>query len=409
MIFLPRHGQSRELYLWIHYVLFPLVLAGSMLRHAAAKKKLVFQWPDLSMMAYLMVVVISVLLNGEIEGSRLQQLVSIWRTVFIPFVVYWLIRSEHQSIKDIGLLAPAMLVFCVMECAIGLTAWFRPAVLSSIWVGQVEQYGGPRLIGSLAQPDVYSGALVLFSVFVFQYAICARNRWFRIFCFIVFNISMFCVMLSYSRASWLAALVVLIVLASLYLREFLIYVLPGLIASVILLNTVLAPELDYASERFSTLDTIGNRVVSADAGVRMFLERPVFGWGHGTYDMHDHNFIEDVGPFKASEWDIHVGTSHNTYLTILVESGIIGFISYLFPFAWWLSVAVRGRKRFLKAEASNGFITWRFYLLLWSALFFFGIIGQFIDLRFFPFALTVQWFLLGILAGFTDQHLKPNE
>jgi O-antigen ligase len=78
--------------------------------------------------------------------------------------------------------------------------------------------------------------------------------------------------------------------------------------------------------------SFAERVYLFKSGVEMFKERPLLGWGPGCY-------AESSGKFKAKYNDkviypdkVGFNTKshpHNSYLMVLIESGIVGLASYL--------------------------------------------------------------------------------
>src|SRR5215475_9725928 len=69
----------------------------------------------------------------------------------------------------------------------------------------------------------------------------------------------------------------------------------------------------------------GNRLQMTKDSMRMFLERPVFGWGLGTFPT--------VYPAHRSFYtNLFVNEAHNDYAQLLVETGLVGFG----PMLWFL-------------------------------------------------------------------------
>lgn len=68
--------------------------------------------------------------------------------------------------------------------------------------------------------------------------------------------------------------------------------------------------------------TDGGRAALWSAGWKMYLEKPIFGWGldmfHWLFPQYRHDFVPDLGQF-----------AHNDYLQILIELGPIGLILIL--------------------------------------------------------------------------------
>jgi len=70
-------------------------------------------------------------------------------------------------------------------------------------------------------------------------------------------------------------------------------------------------------------------------GLRMFLKRPILGWGLGTFPV--------VYPeFRTFYTNFFVNEAHNDYLQLLVETGVLGFATML----WFLAtIFMRGMKK----------------------------------------------------------------
>jgi O-antigen ligase len=65
-------------------------------------------------------------------------------------------------------------------------------------------------------------------------------------------------------------------------------------------------------------------------GMKMFLSRPIFGWGLGTFPV--------VYPeFRSFYTNFFVNEAHDDYLQLLVEMGVLGFATML----WFIFVAYR--------------------------------------------------------------------
>ena len=71
------------------------------------------------------------------------------------------------------------------------------------------------------------------------------------------------------------------------------------------------------------------RINRWESAIRMFLERPVFGWGPGTY-------MFEYAPFQHSESMTiistntgRLGNAHSEYIGPLAESGVLGSLSFI--------------------------------------------------------------------------------
>ena len=63
-------------------------------------------------------------------------------------------------------------------------------------------------------------------------------------------------------------------------------------------------------------------------GIYMFLDYPFLGTGIGTYHMYRHSYPEAI---LISRTDSFVD-SHNVYVQLLAETGIVGFLIFILVF-----------------------------------------------------------------------------
>jgi len=134
----------------------------------------------------------------------------------------------------------------------------------------------------------------------------------------------------------------------------------------------------------------------------MFLEKPIWGWGYGSYDLHDWKYMKRVGDFVPRQYEIKTGTSHNSTLTILAEMGIIGLFFYALPIVWWGIRSLQAWPHLPTETPPDDFFNRNLFVLLWANVIFVLIVGQFIDLRFFWFTLGEMWLTLGLIANYVE-------
>jgi O-antigen ligase len=236
---------------------------------------------------------------------------------------------------------------------------------------------------------------VLFSLFVFLKARRSDRLRAKIPLFIVIDVGLACVFFSFSRASWLACGLVLFLLLFVDRRTVLRFVLPGVIGAVILITLALPQERNHAERRMTTVGTIGSRMVINISLVRMFLARPLFGWGHDTYEHYRSSFVKDVGSIAATEWDKHWAASHNTFLTILAENGLIGLGLYCTPLLLLLYALGRFLREHRDEELSD-LCPVQVYGIVVAC---FITVSMFIDAKFLPFFLGALWMCLGFICN----------
>jgi len=345
----------------------------------------------------------------------------VYRNIFVPFAVFGLVRLTHTREDQIKSWVPVMAFLCLVNVIVSTVAWFRPEMLPRIWRGLLVDIGEIRITGTFTGPGEFSSAILFFSSFIFQYAVTRKKGWLRSLCVSLCSLGWVCILLTFQRASWFALLLVVVIAVMLYARAVLPFDSIGLLTGAVLLifTLTIPPEvlrkqanmpgtaqrevstLNMVNERIHSTSQIRSRIVTGHSGIRMFIEKPLLGWGYETYNLHSRRFVGPVGSLKITEYERRA-TSHNTSITLLAETGLIGFFLYLFPLGWWLILTIRNRSRLLTSLASGQFLNSRFFGMLWVNLGYILIISQFFDIRFFPLTLVQIWLILGLISNFVQ-------
>jgi putative inorganic carbon (hco3(-)) transporter len=193
----------------------------------------------------------------------------------------------------------------------------------------------------------YGAAIAMYLPFAVLFAI-NRNysRNIRIFARVVLGILFVAFVLSYSRAAWLSMMAALVVWGIIKLK---IRFQPIFITAVVVIALVfsfqqqllmyLERNSDESSsnltEHFSSMTNISSdasnleRINRWGCAIRMFNERPVFGYGPGTYMFQyaKYQLKKDRTIISTNAGD--GGNAHSEYLGPLSESGVLGLLTFL--------------------------------------------------------------------------------
>lgn len=180
----------------------------------------------------------------------------------------------------------------------------------------------------------------------------------RIYALAATGIILLALVLSYSRAAWLSVIGGIGVYILIFFRIKMRYVLISIISVVALFFAFQHQILDKLSkndqessgnfmEHFTSSSNIASdasnleRINRWACAIRLFEERPIVGWGPGTYQ-----FV--YAPMqRASEKTIistdfgDGGNAHSEYLGPLAEMGFLGTVSFLFLVIAIITTAIR--------------------------------------------------------------------
>jgi O-antigen ligase len=146
-----------------------------------------------------------------------------------------------------------------------------------------------------------------------------------------------------------------------------------------------------ASNRISEQHPIDDRIVVTDAMIRMIVDKPDFGWGYDSLNTYLPNYYRQVG---AAFIAFGFTTSHNTFLTIFTELGLVGILLYLSPILWLMSNSIKLLRGNSIRNSGQSFL-----IIIWISSIQYFVVSNFMDMRFFPIGLTLCWMILGLIAN----------
>jgi O-antigen ligase len=388
-----------EIMYWLlHRVMIPFALLLTILSDwfgLRVRPPVRFGRAELIMLFFFVLALANILL---MTGNPARAFMSFYDRLIVPFCMYALVRLTAPSAQDIERLLPVAFVTVIIQGSIGLLSWFAPQALPEQWL----RLAGDRTVGTFGNAAVYTSTLIFLSLFLLHHTMQTRSAWVRPLFIFAVGLSMFCIFFSFSRGSWLGGLVVLLGWSFLYPKVILRVTVVILILFVALGQTVLAKEVAFAIERLNNVRSAESRVIQNGASLKMIEARPWLGWGYGNYERYNREFVARVGDVAVQKST----TSHNTYLTLTVEMGLVGLALYAFSVAWWLFLSLRVWRRLPRA----GVLGRSMLVLLWLLILDHVIVSNFMDMiRYNLFGTTVFWMALGFIANTVHFNLQVEQ
>jgi putative inorganic carbon (hco3(-)) transporter len=227
------------------------------------------------------------------------------------------------------------------------------------------------------------------------------------------------VIISYSRASWLGLLIVAGILVLIRLRIKFKYILAFLLLVITIIFTFWFQLIDRleknnqdSSANFAHhITSISN--ISTDASnverlnrwhcaIEMFKQKPVFGWGPGTYQFQYAPFqLERMKTIISTDFG-DIGNAHSEYLGPLAEQGLPGMLLFIFL---TVTILYTGFNIYNKSQISEIKILSLAISLGFVTYFFHGLLNNFLDTD----KLAVPFFgFAAILVSLDLFHKKTN-
>lgn len=248
-----------------------------------------------------------------------------------------------------------------------------------------------RIYASFGSPNdfgCYLIAVIPFTLSIFF--IKFRFKFFRFLIAALFVLLFTCLILTVSRGAWLAFLI-----SALFMGVWLIPLAKFFLFLGLFVTASLAFLPPFIKERltnlFVFLDHSGiDRKMIWEAAWKMFISKPWFGLGLGTFMFNFEKFVSKGYPYG-------IPYAHNCYLQMASEIGIIGLASFLSILAFFF---YNGIKIMRKAQK-----TFSWYVLLGSLT---AVLGYCVQMGVDTFLYSVDlgllfWLMLGISVAAARQ------
>lgn len=204
---------------------------------------------------------------------------------------------------------------------------------------------GFRVSGTFATPDELALCLLISFAMTLYLAQLHRSR--RGLWITIALIELAGLALTFFRGAWIAALLIVIIEVGFRPRRY--ERLIGVTVVVLALTAaVFFESYGTVAQRITNTGTASQRLATYRASLQLFKASPLYGVGVSSFTVSSQNFqqsadVAQVGGVAA------VPYAHNSYLLVLVEQGVLGFVAFLaLSFA-----AGRGALRLLRTSSAR--------------------------------------------------------
>jgi putative inorganic carbon (hco3(-)) transporter len=240
------------------------------------------------------------------------------------FVATGLVIEDRKAVRTVVLITAVSLFFIDRSCLL--------ESMSRSWANfdENKRDGGPLGYGS-NQTAAY---LAQFAMFFWGAGQFLKRRKMKLLCYGLVGITVFATMYTFSRGAYLAILFSVFVLGVLKDRKLLLIGAIFLVTWQAVVPTAVRQRVTMTQNANGKLeDSANERVKLWQAAEESILSDPIFGTGFATYQ-----FTQHVDNLKDT---------HNWYVKVMVETGIIGLIIVMVMLEQMLALSYR---LFKKAE-----------------------------------------------------------
>ena len=262
-------------------------------------------------------------------------IVRIWFVIPLYFIMIQVLRERKNIEPFFWLYLIPLSLVCLYTMAVHSQYDFSKS--TSTWV----------MFPFYKEHTSYGAALAMYvPVIVGLFMIKGRGVPYRVGAFVLGLILIMATILSYTRAAWVSLVAAFVVFILVHYRvRFLYVVMLALLGLGILWANWGSIEEKFQANTAVSSDDLSQHVasisnISTDASnterinrwksaLRMFEERPVFGWGPGTYMFRYAPFQKPWEKTIISTNAGNRGNAHSEYIGPLAETGVIGLLLVL--------------------------------------------------------------------------------
>jgi O-antigen ligase len=251
-----------------------------------------------------------------------------------------------------------------------------------------QKAGDYRSIATLGNPGV-TGAVIGVGIVVALAVLCWQGPYqLRRLAIVMLLLGFPALYATKTRGPILATLVAALLIVLVSARSRLVGV--ASIALVALLLVIFWPRIQASSvyqSRITQQQNIQARLVLQEVSIKLIERKPLLGWGYDSFDRVKYEVSVPSPQMPLSQ--ALLSTSHDTYLTILVEYGAVGFAIFVLP---WVTIFLRGLGRARRVASDRWFVA-----AMLGSILVLAVNAADLDYRFFSFVPMFGWLTLALL------------
>jgi O-antigen ligase len=380
-------GVGRTGYIVLYLAPALVLTAITLMRARAASIVSVVEFLPAAYVAYVLVSI--AVTSNDLQADPVGTLRFVFLIVALgPVLYYFLTIGPGAAIPR------ERLVLVLLACAAlqGVLALVEFVTHWSLWdFTSWHRSYGIRAVSTLGNPGILGAFLGIGIVFALAALTWGGPRSLRKLSVLTLIVAIPGLFATLTLGPILATALAAIILLLLGQRRLLgVAVIASTVIAVFALMPLIQAQPLY-EQRFAVSDTILARSGLQQWSLELAAQKPVFGWGYGSFDRVKNNTSELASISGIPIEYLLNETSHNSFLTMLVEVGALGLLLFALPFVVLTGRAIsRARaptpERWIVAGATASLL-----VIAVSALTF--------DFRFFSFPQALPWIVLAILRN----------
>jgi O-antigen ligase len=329
----------------IDRIVWPVVLGIFLIKRRRGQvKRLPLDWIERGLLTFMAVMLASMIQHGSyVDADGEWSLLFVLRGYGFPFMAYFIVRRAAGTGKQFYAFVVALGYFTLYLALTGLAEILKiqALVFPQFIMNPAEGIHFGQTRGIFLNASIYGLALATaLPLIVWLYFNDRAPR--RYLWLVAAALSVPCLLYTFQRAAWIGAIVAAGVTALAWPKRQLFLTWSLLFLFVCGFWFASEPVIQRLEERVHDEGTIESRYQSIERGWVLFRTNPLLGVGINRFGVE----IERRWPRVTQKV-----SSHNTWVTLLAELGLVGGLIYALPFGFVLFNSFYGYLRFPQHRA----------------------------------------------------------
>ena len=375
---------------------------------------------EIAMFLFCMLILFSMIGVGTIykegHGLKLNYLLNGYA---IPFSIFFLAKNivdDEHKIRKI------FIFFTIIGLYLGITGVFEHfrldfLVFPRYIMRSAEGIHWGQARGPFVQAGVNGlviGMIFYISLYLF---IRAYKRWTKFLLIISIIFMLTTLLFTYNRASWIGFLLSSLLIPIFFPQMRKMFMVSVLAMLIVIFSLVSLEQFktsphsqselaelgtkEAVAQRFTSKGSIYARINLYGVAWRMFLEKPILGFGFDTFQDVSPKYFHKI---KGIPFNIKEGIAiHNTLAIILVELGLLGLSIFIFIIFYILKISIG-----LYRRLPPGVFLGKGLVVIFGGVFIFYFMGMLVrEVHYTMFPNSIFFLLVGIIFGL-NQRLQMN-
>ena len=291
----------------------------------------------------VLLIAVAYALCAAVAAGTIDNLAAVYplldRFGLVPFLLFLVAPAVFAGERQRRILLGT---FLVVGAYLGLIALFEGVGLRALVLPQYIVEAGDgiqagRARGPFAAAAINGVALYFCAVAAGLAYITFAQAWIKRAALIIAVLCLFDLIFIQERSVWLGAILgtLLVCAVTPALRRYLVPIAAGLAAAVALALALIPGLHAQTTERLGSERTTWDRLNLNQAATNMVLDRPLFGFGPGTFRERSGPYFEQSAGYPLTNTK---GEVHNVFLSTATELGLVGLAIWVLG----LTLAVGG-------------------------------------------------------------------